>query len=62
VQFKLEQPEFSEVRNCVSGLSRELAVPPSKLILFLNAAVYSLRAKHAKHRMCELEIQVGYSG
>ena len=30
--------EFSEVRNCVSGFSRELAVPPSKLVLLFNAA------------------------
>src|SRR5258708_6284977 len=33
-----QQPEFSEVRNCVSGFSRELAVPPSKLVLLFNAA------------------------
>src|SRR5271156_7251188 len=30
LQFELEQPEFSEVRNCVSGFSHELAVPPSR--------------------------------
>jgi hypothetical protein len=33
-----QQPEFSEVPNCVSGFSRELAVPPSKLVLLFNAA------------------------
>ncbi len=33
-----QQPEFSEVRNCVSSFSRELAVPPSKLVLFFIAA------------------------
>ena len=33
-----QQTEFSEVRNCVSGFSRELAVPPSKLFLFFSAA------------------------
>jgi hypothetical protein len=33
-----QQPEFSEVRNCVSAFSRELAVPPSKLVLLFNAA------------------------
>src|SRR5713226_7136524 len=33
-----QQPEFSEVRNCVSGFSRELAVPPSKLVLLFDAA------------------------
>src|SRR5271168_722704 len=30
LQFELEQPEFSEVRNCVTGFSHELAVPPSR--------------------------------
>src|SRR5277367_1776014 len=38
LQFELEQPEFSEVRNCVTGFSHELAVPPSKLVLFFSAA------------------------
>src|SRR5260370_39311981 len=33
-----QRPEFSEVRNCVSSFSRELAVPPSKLVLLFNAA------------------------
>jgi len=33
-----QQPEFSEVRNCVSCFSRELAVPPSKLFLLFSAA------------------------
>jgi hypothetical protein len=33
-----QQPESREVRNCVSGFSRELAVPPSKLVLLFNAA------------------------
>src|SRR5258708_12808974 len=33
-----QRPEFSEVRNCVSCFSRELAVPPSKLVLLFNAA------------------------
>jgi hypothetical protein len=30
----LQQPEFNEVRNCVSDFSRELAAPLSKLVLF----------------------------
>src|SRR5580692_4270815 len=38
LRFELEQPELSEVRNCVSGFSHELAVPLSKLVLFFNAA------------------------
>jgi hypothetical protein len=29
---------FREVLNCVSGYARELAVPPSKLVLLFNAA------------------------
>jgi hypothetical protein len=33
-----QQPEFGEVRNCDSGIMRELAVPPSKLVLLFNAA------------------------
>jgi hypothetical protein len=33
-----QQPEFSEVRNCVSGFLRELVVLPSKLVLLFNAA------------------------
>src|SRR5271156_5863966 len=38
LQFELEHPEFIEVRNCVSRFSHERAVPPSKLVLFFNAA------------------------
>jgi len=33
-----QQLEFSEVQNCVSGFSRELAAPASKLVLLFKAA------------------------
>src|SRR5277367_1183059 len=38
LQLEQEQPELSEVQNCVSGFSHDLAVPPSKLVLFFCAA------------------------
>jgi hypothetical protein len=66
----LEQPELSEVRNCVSGFSHELAVPLFKLVLFFNAAFcrrYQLRSGLKAHRLnsvflepCEKEAIIGF--